>query len=561
MPAESPQPPHDPLAADFESLDRDGTGARQHVEKNGRMFEAVTGRPVVRVTAGELTAAVDMAETALIESGMKIFQRDSPLTLVRLRLRPEQTVRNYRRPPGILGMVTVEPPYLLEKLTQIARWERYDSRSDKWKRTNCPEQVVGTLLARGGEWRLPRISGAISTPTLRPDGSVLQKPGYDAAMRVFYDPCNVTFPEIPERPSKDDAAAAFEVLREAFGSFPYQTEVDEAVALALVLTATVRRSLPSAPLGAISAPKPGSGKSLLADCIGILALGTPPPAMTFAAKDEEAQKTALSVLMQGESVVLIDNVQRPLEGEWLCSILTQEIYSQRVLGKNEMVTVPTRTLWLATGNHLTVAGDMRTRALLCRIDSKLEHPEQRPFNYDLRIRMLADRPKIVAAALTLMRAYIATGQTAREVGVKPWGRFEQWSDMVRAPLVWMDCADPCESLKTIEADDPMRSELLQVMFLWERVFGDKRMTARQVVQHIAGTQATDDEAGLFALARDLWLDNRTATISSRRMGKWLERNRDAPVGMGTPEGRIQLQIERAGVHDNTVQWRVMKRKA
>lgn len=473
-------------------------------------------------------------------------------------LRPSQTVRNYKRPPGILGMVTVEPPYLLEMLTRVARWEKFDARTKEWKRINCPEQIVSTFLCRGGEWKLPRLSGAISTPTLRPDGTVLQTPGYDAAMQVYYDPCGVKYPEIPDKPDKAAATKAFEVVLDAFDSFPFQEEVDRAAALSYALTATVRRSLPSAPLGAISAPKPGSGKSLLSDCIGILALGTTPPAMTFASTDEEAQKTALSVLMQGESVVLIDNVERPLEGDWLCSILTQEVYTQRVLGRNEMVTVPTRTLFLATGNHLSVAGDLRTRTLLCRIDSKLEHPEQRKFDYDLRIRMLAERPQIVAAALTLMRAFIATSQKAEDL-VKPFGRFEHWSSMVRAPLVWMGCADPCESLKTIERDDPTRSEHLQVMFRWHRIFGDSKLTAREVVTRLNGPGPTDDESALNQLARDLWLDAKTGSISSRRMGKWLERNKDAPIGMTTPDGRAQYQIERAGEHDNTALWRIMKR--
>ena len=70
--------------------------------------------------------------------------------------------------------------------------------------------------------------------------------------------------------------------------------------------------------------------------------------MTFAETDEEAKKTALAVLMEGDPVVLIDNVERPLEGDWLCSMLTSELYKQRMLGRTEMVSVPTRTLILAT---------------------------------------------------------------------------------------------------------------------------------------------------------------------------------------------------------------------
>jgi putative DNA primase/helicase len=63
---------------------------------------------------------------------------------------------------------------------------------------------------------------------------------------------------------------------------PFDQNVDRAVALSLALCALVRRSLPSAPLGAITAPTPSSGKTLLADCISILATGSAAPAMSYA---------------------------------------------------------------------------------------------------------------------------------------------------------------------------------------------------------------------------------------------------------------------------------------
>jgi hypothetical protein len=137
-------------------------------------------------------------------------------------------------------------------------------------------------------------------------------------------------------------------------------------------------------LGGITAPVMASGKTLLADCIAILATGVSAPAMKYADTDEEATKTMLAVLAEGDQVVLIDNVERPLEGDTLCAVLTSEAYRQRVLGRTEMMSVPTTTLFLATGNHLVISGDLRTRALLCRIDPKTEHPEQRQFDVELR---------------------------------------------------------------------------------------------------------------------------------------------------------------------------------
>ena len=70
-----------------------------------------------------------------------------------------------------------------------------------------------------------------------------------------------------------------------------------------------------------------SGKALLADAIAILATGASAPAMKYADKEEEFTKTMLAVLAEGDQVVLIDNVERPLQGETLCMAITSEAAS------------------------------------------------------------------------------------------------------------------------------------------------------------------------------------------------------------------------------------------
>ena len=122
------------------------------------------------------------------------------------------------------------------------------------RRINAPEQVAATYLARSGHWKLPRLRATLSAPTLRPDGSLLQRPGYDVESQSWYDPCGIKFSAVPDKPTIEEARIALETLGEAFGTFPWDTPFDESVAISLVLTALVRRSLTAAPLGAITAP-------------------------------------------------------------------------------------------------------------------------------------------------------------------------------------------------------------------------------------------------------------------------------------------------------------------
>lgn len=500
-------------------------------------------RRLIRWKDGMLPQLVDQAEEALMQDGERIYQRGS--MLVRIIQQSKLSVRNYERTEGgALGIVPVEHPYLIELMTRAARWEKFDKRSESWRAVNAPELAATTYLARNGHWKVPRLMAAISTPTLRPDGSVLQRPGYCPKTCTWYDPCGVKFPEIPDQATHQDASAALELLRKGFSTFPFDTDIDESVFLSLVLTGLVRRSLPAAPLGAISAPAGGSGKSMLADCISILAAGVAAPVMSFPDTDEEASKTMLAVLAAGDAVVAIDNVERPLQGDWLCSMLTSESFRARVLGRTEMITVPTSTLFVANGNQLQIQGDLRLRALLCRIDPKMEKPEQREFELDMREWLTAHRPKLVAAALTIMRAFFATGQRPSDL-VKPWGRFERWSAMVRAPLVWLGMEDPCASHKQLEGQDPERVAIIKVMSAWALAFGNKSGTARE-----ACDLALNDTRLRDALS-DVAAD-RQGGLSTKRLGHWLNRREDRIVN--------GMKFMRDGERDHTTVWKLEGQK-
>jgi putative DNA primase/helicase len=125
---------------------------------------------------------VDSAEAALMQGHHDILFQRGP-QVVRVVRQQAMSVRTFKRPAGGLGISVVDKNYLVEELTRAAAWEKYDSRSESWKAMNAPDIVAQTYLARTGHWKLPRLLSVISAPTLRPDGSILQQPGYDATRR------------------------------------------------------------------------------------------------------------------------------------------------------------------------------------------------------------------------------------------------------------------------------------------------------------------------------------------------------------------------------------------
>jgi len=467
----------------------------------------------IRWIDGELPRVVDELERELIAAGEPVYQRGG--MLVRPVRRPALDARNFRRAAGVLGLVPLDQTHLVERATAIADFRRYDRRSEAWRATNCPAAVAATYLARRGQWLVPHLRAVISAPTLRPDGSVLQTPGYDEATGILYDPVGVDFGAVEEHPSRRQAEIALEVLLDAVHTLPFAGEADRSVAIALILTALVRRTLPAAPLGAITAPVMGAGKTLLADCIAIIATGQSAPVMVYPATEEEAAKLLLAVLLEGEAVVLVDNVERPLKGDWLCAVLTSEVYGGRILGATQMISVPTHATFLATGNGLVLVGDLRTRALLCRLDPRCERPEERVFAADLRASVLTRRPTLVLAALTVMRGFLAAGVRPGDV-VPPWGRFDAWSDLVRAPLVWLGLQDPCASLRALEDDDPERARHLALLRAWHAAFGEAPTTLREAIDLALRSESHGLRDALEAIARD-----RSGQVDPLRAGKWL----------------------------------------
>ena len=73
-----------------------------------------------------------------------------------------------------------------------------------------------------------------------------------------------------------------------------------------------------------NAPVMASGKSLLADVVAMMATGHPATVMSYTPDGDEMRKRILSVLLQGDLVVNLDNVEEPLSSQTLCTVLTQE---------------------------------------------------------------------------------------------------------------------------------------------------------------------------------------------------------------------------------------------
>jgi hypothetical protein len=336
-------------------------------------------------------------------------------------------------------ILEVEDYTLVELLTQAARWEKLDGRSGRWEQIDAPLKVATTYRQRKGHWRVPFLSAVIDAPTLRPDGSVLEVPGYDAATGLLLVEPEAPYPAVPSAPSREDALAALGRLDQLLEGFPFVDKASRAVALSCILSACIRRSLPTVPLHAFTAPTPGSGKSFLVDVVCLIAAGREAAVMAQGGGKEELEKRLGAHLLAGDAVVAIDNCEEPLGGDFLCALLTQPTVRTRILGKSEAPELPSNALITATGNNLQLEGDMARRALLCQLDPRVERPELRTFDFNPAMLAKESRGRYLVDALTVLRAHWLAGCPGRP---SPLASFEMWSERVRGACVSAWKKDP-----------------------------------------------------------------------------------------------------------------------
>lgn len=504
------------------------------------------GRPQIRIVDGELHRVVAETERAILKSpDLEIYQFADRLVRP-IRQPDKQTNEGVTRERGAVTLHPVIAAWLSVELTSAITWLRWDGRKDDWKAVDCPSRVATGYLAQAGSWRVPNLKGIIEAPTIRRDGSVLATPGYDQATGLLFDPQGTQFPAVPDQPAKEEAEAALATLKDIITGFPFVSDAHRSAVLAAMLTALVRRTLRSAPMFGFTAPTMGSGKSLLADVISLIATGRDAAVMSQARSSEEDKKRLLSILLHGDPIVVIDNVERDISGDALCSILTQTTYKDRILGENTVVSVPTNAMFIATGNNLTFRGDMLTRALLVRIDPQCERPEERQFTGDLRQHVRQHRGELVSAILTILRAYHVAGRPAQDL--KPFGRFEEWSDLVRSALVWLGEADPCITREEIEVEDPERRGLETLLEAWSTAYSDQPLTIAEILEDV---EYKKDDALIRAIGQALSdvAGDRGGKPSAKRIAWYLRQKVDKIVN-----GR---KIEKAGDNGHKVtQWRV-----
>lgn len=423
--------------------------------------------PVIRVINGFLDKISTQGEAALIQSGLPIYQRGRSL------VRPvrSEVPASKGRTTIAAGLAEIGSAAMVDRLCRAARWEKYDGRAKAWLRIDPPDKVAVIILSRVGDWKFAAVAGVITTPTLRPDGSLLTAAGYDAQTRLYHvADAGLLGMDLIERPTRADAEAALADLQHLLTNFPTVTEIDHSVALSGIITPVVRGALSVVPMHAYRASTAGTGKTYLVDVASVIATGRACPVVTVAKTEEETEKRLGGLLLAAFPLICLDNVNGELGGDLLCQAIERPIVQVRPLGTSDMVEIESRASVYATGNALRVRGDMTRRTLVGNLDAGVERPELRKFEFDPVEEVLSDRRRYVSACLVIVLAHANAGFPGME-GIVPLASFQDWSKYVRCALIWLGCADPCASMEDAREDDPELSDLRELLAGWKSEIG------------------------------------------------------------------------------------------
>lgn len=443
------------------------------------------GRVVVSLSGRRRTEIVSDTIAGLSE--LELFQRGGGLVDI---------VRDPEIGEGGVIIPTGEPrvrvtPFnrIYELATVSCRFERV-SKGERAFEVDPPAPVIKTAMDRG-EWSHIRpLDAMVSWPVLRPDGSVFDGAGYDARTRCYSTAA--TELEIPPCITPKHVEMALELLSDIVCDFPFEAPEHRSAWLSALLTILARPAIRGpVPMLIVDANDRGSGKTLLCDTIGAILTGQRLPRRGVPEKGSEDEwgKIMLGIGIGSYPIVLLDNVTGTLRSSTLDMVLTGEVYQGRVLGLNQEMRVPIRTLFMVSSNNAAISSDLVRRSLHVRLVSQVERPETRTgFKYKLPDEAAARRTALLRAAFVLLVGYEQAGRP--RVARRALGSYESWSDRIQSAMIWAGLPDPVSTQDELREQADVEGEQLgPLLVAWSELFGDKPTTIAEALKQ-AGEESS-----------------------------------------------------------------------
>jgi DNA primase catalytic core len=386
-----------------------------------------------------------------------------------------------------------------------------------------PDKVARDVLIHPRS-TFARVNSVITAPAFGRDGDLLRTPGLHVRDRLWLEPDpSLQLPAVPAHPTPEDVAAARALFfDDLLVDFPFDGPSDRAHALAALLLPFLQRMIDGCtPLHVMEAPGVGSGKGLLCNLISILLTGAECATCTLPESDEEIRKMLTSELLMARPLVLLDNAKdmKAISSPALAAVLTSRSWTDRILGRSEMVTVPNKATWMLTGNNPKLSRDLARRSIRIRIDPKVDRPWLRAkFKHDPLEQWAKDhRSALVHGALVLVQAWIAAGRPLSRARL---GSFQIWASTMGGLLDVIDVPGFLGNLDALYASsDDEQTAWREFTRVWWNTLGADQVRVSALLELCEKQELLSHVIG-----------DGTTRAQQVRLGRALQRARDRIFG-------------------------------
>jgi hypothetical protein len=492
----------------------------------------VNGRPLREVT----TEAISAMQAA--NNPPRIFERGA---------NPVRTNRNEQNRPFIELMSEAAMRGFMDRSADYMSVRQDNDGKLIYTHVHPPQDVVKDVMTVP-QRRFPPLVAITPNPVMRANGTVLSTPGYDAESRLYYEPeSGLKVPELPANPTKEELQAAINLFTEPLCDFPFENDASKANALAVLMCPVIRPMIDGCvPLALFDKPQSGTGASLLAEVIALVATGTPAAMMAAPGDNDEWRKVITTTILSGETILVIDNIEDTLQSAALSVLLTSRQWKGRILGRSEDILLPNILTPIGTGNNVRLGGDLPRRCVWVRMDAQTARPWMRKVVFkhpNLHEWIMQSRGAILAAILTIVRAWILAG-SPQKADQDILGGYESYSRIMGGILNFIGTKGFLTNLASmydiVDTNIPAWEAFLTV---WNDILKDRAVTTAELITEL--NQKPEFKAALPDDYADMTIKNYQRrlgiAISSRKMARF-------------PNG---LKIQKAGTTDRYARWEVI----
>ena len=453
-------------------------------------------------------------------------------------------------PNGKVTTIPIGDDQMASELRRACDW--YSLRGEEAVSISPPHDIVSDILTYRGH-RFPRLERMSRVPFFTPSGELICEKGYNEETGVYYAPTpGFVLPSIPDDPSDEDIRKAIALVDgNLFEGFPFDDQdgstggtSSRAHAWCLLLERFVREMIDGfCPIHFVVKPEAGTGASLFIDAITAIPLGEPAAPQVEKKDIEEQRKNFTSFLTTGGEFFRLDNLNFRLAGSVLALAATSREWEDRLLSTNTLARFLIRNGFIAAGNNTQVSDEISRRCLPIRLDAKRNPKKGRKFKHkNLMAWVMANRAELVAAVLTVVKAWIARGKPAWSGG-QALASYEPYCAVMGGILEAVNIPGFLGNLHITQVvangENAAKREFLST---WWRERGEKPGPIGDPDGLRIGIDGKDS---LVSYIRDNSIDIDLKGVDghemARNLGYWLKKHLDSTCEI---EGGIEVRLER-----------------